>query len=140
MCPESQSVAALATQGKVCRPVWRAAVTARRAKLPAAARNTEHYCAANITRNLLKRLQFSIRFLPSACCKSGYSGLYRGYLYGKPQIPMSVGSRFLFEGRSSFTLSSASKVQDNTLRQTTTACISYFHTMCERNKDLLFLF
>jgi hypothetical protein len=37
-------------------------------------------------------------------------------------------------------LNSASKVQGNTSRQATTACISYFHTLCEHNKDEFFLF
>ena len=45
----------------------------------------------HITRNLLKRLLFSIRFLPSTSYTSSYSALHCSHLFGKPQIPMSVG-------------------------------------------------
>jgi hypothetical protein len=81
----------------------------------------------HITRNLLKRLPFSIRFLLSTICTSSYSALHCSYLLGKPQVPMSVGSCFLYEGHSSFSYVPPVRAM--------TACMTYSHPLCEHNKD-----
>jgi len=77
------------------RPVWRAG-SWYDAESKVACRRGSGTRNTHITRNLLKRLLlFSIRFLPPTSCTSSYSALHCSYLFGKPQIPMSVGSRFL---------------------------------------------